>query len=69
MALYLKNSAVAVQLNSFGAATNLDQTNLSNFRCGLADTAEDRPDGLSIQHCVPSSHTSSINGKMHLLKF
>ena len=46
-----------------------DQTDSSNFRCGQADTGKAHAVGLSIQHCVPNSLTSLLNGKMLFQRF
>jgi hypothetical protein len=70
LALCLRNLAVAVQLNSFGAVTNLALINTSNFRCGRAvGLGVDQLDISSIQPCAPNSHISFQSGKMHLLRF
>jgi hypothetical protein len=64
-----KSFQAVAQLNSFGAVLNLDQIDTGNSQCGQAVSVVVRAVGLSIQHCVPNSHTLSLNGKMLLLRF
>ena len=63
-----KNSAVVQLPSNCGAVMNLDQTNLNNSQVGQANLAVAPGVGLFIRHYVKTSHTSLINGNLHLIK-